>query len=400
MKLDYRHTKYACYMSYICSAVVNNFAPLLFVVFQKNYGLGLDELAIIISLNFFVQMIVDFLGAKYVDKIGYRGSLIIALSAVGLGLVSMGTLPMLLSPYIGLMISVCIYAIGSGLLEVMVSPTVEALPSDAKAASMSLLHSFYCWGSVLVVVVSTLYFRFFGVDNWRILCFIWAVLPCLTIALFTKVPIIPFGKEEDRAPLKKMFSQKVFWLFALIMLSAGAAELAVSQWASLFAETGLGVSKATGDLLGPCLFAVMMGIARALYGKFGERLRVGKALIISGFICIVGYLITVFSPMPVISLLGCGVCGFGVAIMWPGTLSLATENKLSGGTALFGLLAMAGDIGCSSGPALVAAVSERYSILGSDLKAGLLCAVLFPIILVTGVMAIRIKMYKKDNFPV
>lgn len=390
-KFTYKHTTYACYLAYITSAVINNFTPLLFVIFQKEYGLSLDKLAVLVTLNFSAQFFVDFFGAKYVDKIGYRKSLILGLVMAGVGLCCLGTLPSIFPPFVGLVISVICYAMGSGLLEVMVSPTIEALPSDSKAGAMSLLHSFYCWGSMLVIIVSTIYFNLFDVKNWQQLCFLWAIIPAFTILLFLKVPIVPFGGGHESASVREIFSSSVFRIFAVLMLCAGASELAMSQWASLFAETGLGVSKTTGDLLGPCMFAAAMGIFRALYGKYGKKINLYSVLLISSIICIFGYAVAVFAPNPIVSLIGCGLCGFGVAIMWPGTLSLAAKHCAVGGTAIFGFLAMSGDIGCSVGPAVVAVVSDNFMIFNSPLKAGLLCAIIFPVILMIGVVWLKKK---------
>lgn len=395
-KFTYKHTAYACYMAYIVGAVINNFVPLLFVILSDTYSLTLENLAFLIFLNFATQCVVDFLGAKYVDKIGYRRTLIIALFMAMLGLCSLGVLPSVMPAFAGLIMSVIFYAIGSGLLEVMVSPTIEALPNiKAKAAAMSLLHSFYCWGSILVVVVSTAFFNLFGVENWRIMCFIWAILPVLTIVLFTKVPIVPFGNGEKSGSFKKIFSSGLFIVFALLMLCSGAAELAIAQWASLFAENGLGVSKTMGDLLGPCLFAFAMAIVRTWYGKVGERVDLFAMLSVSAVVCMIGYLVASFAQNPVLSLIGCGICGLGVAVMWPGTLSLAAKYCSFGGTAIFAYLAMAGDFGCSTGPALVATVSERFSLFGEPLKAGILSAIIFPTVMLIGVVALKYVVNKK-----
>ena len=397
-KLTYQHTAYACYMAYIVGAVINNFVPLLFVVLSNTYSLTLENLAFLIFLNFATQCIVDFLGAKYVDKIGYRQTLIIALFMAMLGLCSLGVLPTILPAFTGLIISVIFYAIGSGLLEVMVSPTIEALPNiKEKAAAMSLLHSFYCWGTILVVVVSTVFFNLFGIESWRIMCFIWAILPAVTIGLFTKVPIVPFGSEEKNGSFKKIFSSGLLIVFIVLMLCSGASEIAIAQWASLFAEQGLGVSKTLGDLLGPCLFSLAMAIVRTWYGKAGEKIDLFKMLTVSAVVCIIGYLVASFSKNPIISLIGCGICGLGVAVMWPGTLSLAAKYCAFGGTAIFAYLAMAGDMGCSTGPALVAAVSERTSLLGSPLKAGILSAIIFPVIMLIGVIALKYVINKKKT---
>ncbi|MBQ3038407.1 MAG: MFS transporter [Clostridia bacterium] len=398
MKFTYTHTTYACYLCYIAGAVINNFAPLLFVVFSNQFGISLNQLSYVIIMNFAVQMVVDFISAKYVDKIGYRRMIVIALFMAFLGLVSLGTLPFIMPAYAGILTSVFFYAVGSGMLEVMVSPTIEALPNTGvKEKAMSLLHSFYCWGCVLCICASTLYFKMFGVNNWRYLCYLWSVIPFATIFLFLKVPIIPFAGGEGKVPFAKLFKMKIFWVFALLMMCSGASELAMAQWASLFAETGLGVSKTLGDLLGPCFFAILMGIARALYGKCGDRLNLVSALIVSGLVSICGYLMSSLCQNPIISLVGCGICGFGVAIMWPGVLSLAAKHCAFGGTAIFGLLAMSGDIGCWVGPLTVARVSSNLSIMGSELKAGLLFSIIFPVLMIIGVMILKRMVTKKQN---
>lgn len=397
MKLTYKHTRLACYMAYVCGALINNFTPLLFIVFERRFALGLGRLSMLITFNFVTQLIVDFLGARYVDRIGYRRAMIIALLFGAAGLFLMGVLPFWITPFLGLLAADILYAVGSGLLEVMVSPMIEALPLGKKEGEMALLHSFYCWGCVFVILVSTLFFRLAGLDRWRMLCFIWAMLPAVTAVMFGFVPIVSLTEKREKASFKDILSNGLFWIFALLMLCSGAAEIAVAQWASLFAETGLGVSKAMGDILGPCMFAVFMGCGRILYGKYSEKLELYSALMVSAVICIFGYLVTVFAKAPVISLLGCGITGFGVALMWPGTLSLAAKVCSFGGTALFGLLAMAGDMGCTAGPSLVAAVSKRASVNGSELKAGLLSAIVFSLIMFFGVMMLKITKDKKKD---
>lgn len=365
-------------MAHITGAIINNFAPLLFVIFQTDYNVTTIQLSHIISANFGIQLVVDFLSSGLVDKIGHRRVMITALLMSLLGLVFMGILPGLISPFTGIMLSVLFYATGSGLLEVMVSPTIEALPSDTKTSDMSILHSFYCWGSMLVIIVSTLFFKLLGTAMWKCLSILWAIVPLVTILMFTKVPIVPFGEEGESLPIRKIFSGRMFRLFFLVMLCAGASELAMSQWASFFAEKGLGVSKTLGDLLGPCMFAFAMGVSRLWLGKYGERVDTFNVLPIAGLICVCGYLITVFAKNPIVSLLGCGIVGLGSAVMWPGALSLAAKYCSEGGVALFGLLAMGGDVGCTVGPKLVAEVSRGLSIYGSPIKAGLLASIAFP----------------------
>ena len=379
-KLTYKHTLFTCYLTYIASAAINNIASLLFVTFQSEFGISTTQLASLVTFNFGTQILVDLLGARYVDKIGYRISAIIACIFSSLGLVCLGVLPNLMSnTYLALCLSAIMYAIGSGLLEVLISPMVAALPGDAKESAMSILHSFYCWGHVLVVVLSTLYFALTDTADWFYLPLIWAILPLITLVLFALVPIKTLNEETPSMPMSKLFRNKLFWLFMLLMLCGGAAEIAMAQWASMFAETALGVSKTVGNLLGPCFFAVMMGLARVLYGKFSEKLPMLKALVICGVLTVSGYLVVSLVPNPYVSLLGCGIIGFGVGIFWPGVLSVSSRRIPAGGTAMFGILALSGDLGCSTGPQLAAAVSE---LAGGSLNIGLLACIIFPIIIV------------------
>ncbi len=379
-KLNYKHTLLACYITYIASAAVNNLASLLFVTFQNSYGISTPQLASLITFNFATQIVVDLLGAKYVDRIGYRTTAIMAELFCSVGLIFLGLLPMVMAnTYLGLCIASLTYAVGSGLAEIVVSPTVEALPGDAKEAAMSILHSFYCWGHVAMVLLSTLYLVTTPAELWYLLPILWSVVPLIGLALFLFVPIRTLNENNRSIPIKKLFTKKLFWLFVVLMLCGGAAEQAMAQWASLFAETALGVSKAVGNLLGPCFFAIMMGLARVIYGKYSEKLPLAKALCLCGIITIAGYLVVSLVPNPYISLIGCGIIGFGVGIFWPGTLSLSSGKLPTGGTAMFALLALAGDLGCSAGPALAAWVSELQGLTFS--KTGLLVCTAFPIVI-------------------
>lgn len=385
MAFTFRHTKYAAYIGYITQAIVNNLAPLLFVSFQREFSLSLDRISVLITMNFGVQIITDIIAAKYVDRIGYRPACVIAHIFAALGLVGYGVLPFVISPYAGLLICSAVCAIGGGLTEVVISPVVEALPGDEKESAMSLLHSFYCWGQVLVVLLSTLYFSLIGVERWRFLSVIWAAIPLFNIFLFCKVPIRHLNENGESMPVRKLFCKKVFWLFIILMICAGASELAMSQWASLFAEEGLGVSKTFGDLLGPCAFAALMGISRTVYGLFGSKMNLRRFISGSGILCVISYLTAVFAPVPVVSLMGCAVCGLSVGIMWPGTYSIAARRYEQGGTAMFAVLALAGDVGCTSGPVLAGFVGNA----SDDLKNGLLAAALFPAIMVIGIAFLR-----------
>ncbi len=388
MDNKYQKTIYACFLGYIVQAIVNNFVPLLFLTFESAYNIPLSKITLLITFNFGIQLLVDLLSAGFVDKIGYRVCAVAAHIFSALGLLGLSVLPEILpDAYIGLLISVTIYALGGGLLEVLVSPIVESCPSKNKEKTMSLLHSFYCWGHVGVVLFSTLFFRIFGIDNWKILTCIWIIIPLANAFLFSRVPLAPLVKDgETGASMPTLFKNRIFWLLMLMMLCAGASEQAVSQWASTFAERGLGVGKTIGDLAGPMTFAILMGSARAFYGKFGDRINLDKFMIGSGVLCIASYLCISLSPSPFLSLVGCGVCGLSVGIMWPGSFSKASAAIRNGGTAMFALLALAGDLGCSGGPSLVGYIS---SIASDNLKKGILAAIIFPFLLIVGILLLK-----------
>ena len=375
---------YACFIGYIVQAIVNNFLPLLFVTFQKTYSIPLTQITLLITLNFGIQLVIDMLSAGFVDKIGYRASAIIAHVCSAAGLVLLTVLPEAFpDPFAGILIAVFIYAIGGGLIEVLISPILEACPTDNKEKAMSLLHSFYCWGHVGLVLISTLFFTLFGIENWKILAVCWAVVPAVNIILFAKAPIYSLHEEgETGLTLKQLFTRKIFWVMMLMMLCAGASEQAVSQWASTFAEQGLGVSKTIGDLAGPMSFAALMGLSRLLYGKFGDKLDLDKFMRMSCLLCIAAYLCISLVPLPAVGLVGCAVCGFSVGIMWPGTFSKASAAVKGGGTALFAMLALAGDVGCSGGPTLAGFISGGFN---GELRAGILAAIVFPVLLLIGI---------------
>lgn len=397
MQLQYKHTRNACYLGYITQAIVNNLAPLLFVTFQKQFSISLDKIGLLISVNFAMQMLIDALAAKFVDKIGYRTCIVGAHIFCTVGLAGMGIFPFVFpSAYAGLIAAVLINAVGGGLIEVLVSPIVESLPGDEKASAMSLLHSFYCWGHVSVVLLSTVFFVRVGTEHWTILSALWAIVPLFNTFLFLNVPLNTIHSEEASLPIRKLFSMKLFWVFLLLMICAGASEQAMSQWTSLFAESGLQVSKTMGDLLGPCAFAVLMGVSRAFYGKFGAKLNLKRFIAGSGVLCIASYLLAAFSPMPLLSLVGCALCGLSVGILWPGTFSLSSAYCPQGGTALFALLALGGDVGCAAGPGLVGWVS---SLADGELKWGLTAALVFPILLLLliGVLVRAVKQSDATN---
>lgn len=383
MKNNYKMTMYACFIGYIVQAVVNSFVPLLFVTFQTEYHIPLTQITLLITVNFVIQLVVDLLSAGFVDKIGYRASAIIAHACAGTGIFLLTLLPELFSyPFYGILLAVMVYAIGGGLIEVLISPVLEACPTDNKESAMSLLHSFYCWGCTGVVLLSTLFFALFGTSHWKILALIWVLLPTANLILFTKVPIYSLHEEgESGMSISELFRVKVFWLLMAMMLCAGASEQAVSQWASTFAEKGLHIHKTVGDLVGPMMFSVLMGLSRLIYGKYGEKLNLDRFMKGSCVLCVASYLCISLVPVPIVGLIGCAICGFSVGIMWPGTFSKASAAIKRGGTVLFAMLALAGDLGCSGGPTLVGFVSSAFS---GNLRLGILTAIVFPVLLFAG----------------
>ncbi len=384
---NFKHTMAASYFGYITQAIINNFAPLLFVTFQNEFNISLEKIGYLVTINFCLQLFVDFIAAKFVDKIGYRICIVAAHVFSGAGLILMSILPFVFAdPYWGLIVSIMCYAVGGGLIEVLISPIVEACPTDEKSAAMSLLHSFYCWGHVAVILLTTLFFVTAGIENWRMLAGIWAMIPLANAVYFCFVPINTLVSAEESVPMKKLFKSKLFWVFILLMICSGASEQGMSQWSSAFAEIGLNVSKTMGDLLGPCMFAVMMGISRVFYAAFSTRLNLTKFIAGSCVLCVAGYLIASFSPIAVLALVGCGICGLSVGILWPGVFSLASEKMPTGGTAMFALLALAGDLGCSSGPTLVGVVSGAFN---DNLKVGFLAAIVFPVMLIIGIAILK-----------
>ena len=383
----YRKTLLACYLGFITQAITANFAPLLFLTFKDTYGIPLEKISLIPMAFFLTQLLIDFAATKFVDRIGYRTCVVCSqvLSAVGLALLAV--LPEVLpDPFTGILIAVVLYAMGAGLIEVLISPIVEACPFDNKDGVMSLLHSFYCWGMVGVILGSTVFFAVFGVENWRILAILWAVLPFVNTFNFLKCPIERLTEDGEGMKMSQLFRMPLFWLMALLMVCSGASEISMAQWASAFTESAMGVSKTIGDLAGPCLFAVLMGISRVFYGKMSEKLDLTKTMLGCGALCILCYLLTSLSSLPVLGLMGCALCGISVGIMWPGTLSISAQKCPKGGTVMFALLALAGDLGGSIGPSLVGSVS---SMADGNLKTGLLVATLFPVLLIAGLVVLK-----------
>ena len=390
---NYKKTLIACYLGFVTQAISANFAPLLFLTFKSAYGITLEKIAMIPLVFYFTQLLVDLAATKFADKIGYRACVLASqvLSAAGIGL--MAFLPELLpAPFVGILISVVLYAVGSGLIEVLVSPIVEACPFENKDGVMSLLHSFYCWGAMVVILGSTLFFAVFDIDNWKILTLLWALVPLYNTFNFINCPIERLVEDGKRMGINKLLQTPIFWLMIILMVCSGASEATMAQWASAFTESAIGVSKTVGDLAGPCLFAMFMGISRMLYGKFSEKLDLARVMLICGAMCVGCYLLASLSSLPFLGLTGCALCGLAVGIMWPGSISISSQNCPRGGTAMFAFLALAGDLGATVSPAMVGSLSE---MAGGDLKTGLLVATIFPIILVASLIVLS--KVKKDG---
>lgn len=384
MKNGYKKTMYACFAGYIVQAIVNNFLPLLFITFAGAYSIPLSKITFLITINFMIQLCIDLASTVLIDKIGYRASAILSHVFAALGLVMLTVLPDLLpDPYIGMIAAVAVYAVGGGLLEVIISPIIEACPTENKGRAMSLLHSFYCWGHVGVVLISTAFFALFGTENWKVMALLWAIVPVVNLVVFATAPMYSLGGgDQPSERIGGLCRNRLFWIFMLMMVCAGASEQAVGQWASAFAERGLGVSKAVGDLAGPMAFAFLMGLSRLIAGKYSERIDTTSYMKYSAVLCIISYICIVFVPSPVVGLLGCAVCGFSVGMLWPGTYSMASAG-LHGGTPMFALLALAGDVGCAFGPTLAGLAS---SAAGDDLRRGILAAIVFPVLMLVGIL--------------
>ena len=387
MMVKYRKTLTACYLGFITQAIAANFAPLLFLKFHTEYNIPLGKIALISTVFFLTQLIVDVLCSYFADRIGYRKCVVASELCSAAGLIGLAFLPGLFqNPLTGIMVSVVIYAVGSGLIEVLGSPIVEACPSEHKEAAMSLLHSFYCWGSVGVILLSTLFFAVFGIDSWKWLACIWAVIPLYNIYNFATCPIEHAADNDGSMKISGLFRIPLFWISIVLMVCAGASELSMAQWASAYTESALGLSKALGDLAGPCMFAVTMGISRVIFGKYGSRLDLMKFMIGSGCLCLICYISAAVSDSSVLGLIGCIMCGFSVGIMWPGTISVCSGRLPGGGTAMFALLAMAGDLGGAFGPGLIGNITQSA---GNDLKKGMLAGCIFPLVLVLSLLLLR-----------
>lgn len=392
---NYQKTKRACYLGFITQAIAANFAPLLFLRFHTQYHISLGNIALVSTCFFFTQLLIDLFCAKFVDRIGYRVCIVTSEACSAAGLIGLAFLPDILpDPFVGIIGSVIVYAVGSGLIEVLCSPIVEACPFENKEATMSLLHSFYCWGAVGTILISTLFFKLFGMDSWKWMAVLWAIIPAVNIYNFATCPIEHLVEDGTGMGIRELFRRPLFWLAVCLMVCSGASELAMAQWASAYAESALGLTKTIGDLAGPCMFAVTMGISRVIFGKYGEKMDLMKFMIGSGILCVICYLLTSFSGNPMLGLLGCIVCGFSVGIMWPGTISISSRQFPAGGTAMFALLAMAGDLGGSIGPGLVGRITQNA---GDNIQVGMRVGLVFPVVMLLMLFILSMRKQKKNS---
>ena len=392
---NYQKTKRACYLGFITQAIAANFAPLLFLRFHTQYHISLGNIALVSTCFFFTQLLIDLFCAKFVDRIGYRVCIVTSEACSAAGLIGLAFLPDILpDPFVGIIGSVIVYAVGSGLIEVLCSPIVEACPFENKEATMSLLHSFYCWGAVGTILISTLFFKLFGMDSWKWMAVLWAIIPAVNIYNFATCPIEHLVEDGTGMGIRELFRRPLFWLAVCLMVCSGASELAMAQWASAYAESALGLTKTIGDLAGPCMFAVTMVISRVIFGKYGEKMDLMKFMIGSGILCVICYLLTSFSGNPMLGLLGCIVCGFSVGIMWPGTISISSRQFPAGGTAMFALLAMAGDLGGSIGPGLVGRITQNA---GDNIQVGMRVGLVFPVVMLLMLFILSMRKQKKNS---
>ncbi len=392
MKLTFKHTQLACYLAYISQAITTTFLPLLFVRLGTEFGFSLTKLTVLITITFFTEIFIDAFCPVFIKKIGYRNGMIFANICAVIGTAGLAVFPFIFkNPYIGFVLCDIFYAVGGGFDEVLVSPIVEACPTKNKARAMALLHSFYCWGCAAIVLFSTIFFRFAGMDNWRLLAVLWAIIPLFNIFLFMFVPIRTLEEEKGSGKFSDMLKNPLFWLMLIIMICAGASELSMSQWASAFAETGLQVSKIIGDLLGPCAFAILMGLSRVIYSRIDDKTDITKILIVGAIVCIGAYLLAALSGNAIVSLIGCALCGIAVAPMWPGAFSIASKEIPKASTTMFASFALAGDLGCTVGPSIVGFVSGS----NDNIAKGLLSSVIFPVAMIICLLFVRIINKKK-----
>lgn len=379
----YKSTIRACYIGNLVGALVTNLSPLLFVILMGSYNLSFEQVGRLVLINFFTQIIADLAFSKPVDTYGVRPFITLGHALVFIGFVMFAFSPRLFphSPYTGLMLATVVFSCGGGLLELLLSAIVQAVPSDAKAAAMSLLHSFYAWGFIVVVVLTFLMLKLFGSANWPWLFLIWSLVPLFNFFNFLRVPLPPQVPDEHRTSTRVLASTPFFIFVVLGIALGGAAEVSMSQWTSAYAETTLGLSKQTGDLLGLCLFAGLLGLGRVLYGTYGKRFDIWRVMFLGSLFAAGCYLVAALSQHPIVSLVACAFCGLGVALLWPGSVTNAAHRFPFAGASMFAILAAGGDTGAAVGPWLLGLIADQIptDFPLSPLRVGMVIGTLFPL---------------------
>lgn len=348
----YRLTTISCFVGIFAQAVIINLAALLFMPLMRLHGLTYVQLGTLVAVNFSVQVGSDLVFSGLIDRIGFRRLVLPACLVGSLGLFLFALAPVLLPGrvFAGLLAATAVYSAAGGLLEVLLSPIVNAIPNEEKGAAMSLLHSFYAWGQMATIILTTLFLFLVGERHWQWMVGFWALLPLANFLLFLKAPFPPSVPEEHRLNMGDLIL-KPFCLLAFAAIFFGAsAEVLMNQWTSAFMERALLLPKLTGDLFGMCGFALMLGLGRAWHGKYGARFDISKALVAMSALAVLCYLVVALAPGSWPGLLACMVCGFATSLLWPGTLIVASERYPLAGAWMFALLAAAGDVGAGLGP--------------------------------------------------
>ena len=378
MTQNYKITKYTCYLFYVLQGTLLNLTPLLFVPLMEQYGLSYMKLGALASVNFATQLIVDIVLSKLTDKHRYRISLRLSASAAFIGYMIFAWAPGRLGdPYTWLLIGTVVYSIGAGLMEITISPLIHALPDKAKGKSMAILHSFYAWGVVLTVIVSTSVLAIIGRDKWNFIVTGWLIVPVIGFILscIMPVPKPESGENERTAGSFRILIKPAFILFLAMIFFGSCAEAVMTQWSSAFLERAVGLDKLIGDIAGMSMFALMLGLCRMASAALDKKISLSTYMMLGTIGAVICYIIVSVSNVAAVSLIFCALTGFMVGMLWPGTLVLAADAFPKAGAWLFAYLAVAGDLGGVFGPWITGAIADR-----SGLNAGLGAAAIFPVI--------------------
>ena len=411
MKPSYKTTRIACYMTNIAQAGVCSFSPLLFVTFRESYGISYTLLGFLVAINFVTQLAIDLIFTFFSHRFSIRKTIRTMPYLTVLGLLIYALFPLFFPDhaYLGLAVGTVIFSCSAGLAEVLISPLVAALPSEDPERDMTRLHSFYAWGLVGIVIFGSVYLKVFGVENWEFLPLILALIPAACAALFALSPIpMPEAKDAPKERQNRLFEKGLLLCFVCIFLGA-AAEGTMTQWVSSYVETALTLPKLIGDILGMALFAVMLGLGRSLYARYGKNiLRFMLIGMIGSAAC---YVLAGISKSPVVGLAACAATGFFTSMLWPGSIILVEKKFPQAGVAAYALMAAGGDFGIAVAPQLMGwlvdrvsassggqSLASRLSLLPEQIgmRAGLLSAALFPLA-GAAVILLLMRHFQKQN---